>query len=236
MLRRAIVLALLLTLLGSGLQAHADEDLGMTMRIVTTSLRSAASYARTGNLALAQIELNGARRAWGGSLGRFAEQPAPYPASAFRHLLSTGKERLAQANDALGASDGPLAASEILALRQSLRGLRHEAGLYELSDCVFDLAAPMEQLRAAALRFGEHKAAAEEVNSAGGSLREHLQRCNNVASPDIASEAEFRRLIDGAMASAGEIGGAAMAGDAGLVHRYQIELQSFVNLLDFQFS
>ena len=38
------------------------------------------------------------------------------------------------------------------------------------------------------------------------------------------------------MASAGEIGSAAMAGDAGLVHRYQIELQSFVNLLDFQFG
>ena len=236
MLHRAIVLALLLTSPGAGRHAHAEEDLGMTMRIVTASLRSAVSYARTGNLALAQIELNDARRAWSGSLGRLAEQPAPYPAAAFRDLLSAGKERLAQANDALGANDGPRAASEILALRQSLRELRHKAGLYELNDCIFDLAAPMERLRTAALRFGEHKAAAEEVNSAGGSLREHLQRCNNVASPDIASEAEFRRLIDGAMASAGEIGGAAMAKDAGLVHRYRIELQSFVNLLDFRFG
>jgi len=237
MLHRAIILALLLWAgCGSRINAAETSDPAGTMQTVMASLRAAASYARTGNLALAQVELGDAKGAWDGWLGSFSDRPAPYPSSAWQSLLIAGKDNLARANDALHAGDGSGATSEILALRRSIRELRREAGRFELNDCVFDLAAPMEQLRSAAVRFGEAKAGAEEVKAVGVALRDHLQRCNGLASPEIASEAEFRRLMDGAISSAGEIGSAAAAGDAGLVHRYQIELQSFVNLLDFRFG
>jgi len=239
MLRRAIIPALLVAHLGCSMRAQAGEavDFATVVQSAMASLRTSASYARTGNTALAQIELDDAKSAWGQLLGRFADQPpAPYSPPAFHGLLATGQRHLAQADDALGAGDGSRAGAEILALRRSIHDLRHQAGLFELNDCVFELAATMENLRAVAVSFGTTKTGADTVKDAGNALRDRLQRCNGLASPEIASQAEFRRLIDGAIASAGEIGRAALDGDAALMHRYQIELQSFVNLLDFRFG
>lgn len=239
MLRRAIVLAILVAWLPIGLypQAGAAMDDNAVLQSLMDSLRSAASYARAGNVALAQIELDDAKAGWGRLLGVSADRtPAPYSPSAFHTFLTSGTVQLARADQALSAGDGAGAGSDILALRRSIHELRHEAGLFELNDCVFELAATMDRLHAVALRFGDARAEAAEVKDAGVGLRDHLQRCNGLAPPEIASQAEFRRLIDGAIASAGEIGRGALAGDAGLVHRYEIELQSFVNLLDFRFG
>ncbi|UFZ03718.1 hypothetical protein LQG66_31655 [Bradyrhizobium ontarionense] len=239
MLRRAIMLSLLLLwCFGHGPRAEAGDsnDLPALMQSAMAGLRTAASYGRTGNIALAQIELDDARRAWT-QLSRLTEQPiAPYVAKSFADLLATGRERLSMADDALTAGDSAGAAADIATLRRALHALRREAGVVELSDCVFDLSSAMDELRSVATRFGAAKADTSEVVQAGTALRERLQRCNGLAPPDIAGQAEFRRLIDGAIASAGEIGSAARTGDAGLVHRYQIELQSFVNLLDFRFG
>ncbi|MGC2777355.1 MAG: hypothetical protein WA418_17140 [Bradyrhizobium sp.] len=236
MLRRAIILSLLLCCFGHGSRAEVGEsnDLPALMQSAMASLRAAASYGRTGNIALAQLELDDARHAWT-RLSRLTEQPiAPYVARSFADLLATGRERLSKADDALAAGDGT--AADIAALRRALHAFRREAGVVELSDCVFDLSPAMDALRSVATRFGVAKAETSEVVQAGTALRERLQRCNGLAPPDIADQAEFRRLIDGAIASAGEIGSAARAGDTGLVHRYEIELQSFVNLLDFRFG
>lgn len=239
MLRRAIIPALLVAHLGCGVHAQAEEAAGFAVVVQSAmaSLRTSASYARTGNTALAQIELEDAKSAWGQLLSRFANQPpAPYSPPAFRNLLAAGKRNLAQADNALGAGDGARAGEEILALRRSIHDLRHDAGEFQLNDCVFELAASMENLRAAAIRFGNTKAGAHAVKDTGNTLRDHLRRCNGLAPPEIAGQGEFRRLIDGAISSAGEIGSAAQHGDVALVHRYEIELQSFINLLDFRFG
>jgi len=238
MLRRAIILSLLLLCLGPGTRAEVGDgsDFLALMRSAMASLRAAAGYSRTGNVALAQIELDDARQAWAG-LSRLKERPiAPYTARSFGVVLGDGNERLREADEGLAAGDGARAAAEIATLRRSLHALRRDAGVVELSDCIFDLSPAMEDLRTVATRFAAAKAEASDVVRSGDSLRERLQRCDAHAPADVAGQAEFRRLVDGAATSAGEIGRAARDGDAGLVHRYQIELQSFINLLDFRFG
>jgi hypothetical protein len=47
---------------------------------------------------------------------------------------------------------------------------------------------------------------------------------------------EFRRLVDGALASLARVPEAVAANDADLLHRLVIELQSFDRLLSFRFG
>ncbi|MGJ4886785.1 hypothetical protein ACQR1Y_01245 [Bradyrhizobium sp. HKCCYLRH3099] len=238
MLRRAIILSLALSCLAPSvdLQAAEKADIAAMMPAAMASLRAAASYARTGNIGLAQIELDDARRAWAKLGGLTARAAAPDSNPSLSELITGGSDRLSKADAALASGDGARAAADIAALRQSIHALRRDAGVIELSDCVFELVPVMNILRDAAARFSTTKAGPGEVVEAGAALRAQLQRCNGLATPDVASQAEFRRLIDGASLSAQEIGRAAREGDAGLVHRYEIELQSFVNLLDFRYG
>ncbi|MDU6133880.1 hypothetical protein, partial [Bradyrhizobium sp.] len=177
MLRRAILLSLVLSCLAHGIRGHTEEnaDVAAFMHAAMASLRTAASYGRTGNVGLAQLELDDARTAW----ARLAERSnAPSSAQSFAALIATGHDRLKQADEALAAGDGARAAAAIAALRQSLHAFRREAGVVELSDCVFGLSPVMNELRNAAIRFAAGKADAGDVVQAGTALRERLQRCS----------------------------------------------------------
>ena len=57
-----------------------------------------------------------------------------------------------------------------------------------------------------------------------------------MAPRSIRRHAEFRRLIDGALASLAQIPKAIEARDADLLHRLIIELRSFDNLLAFRYG
>ena len=63
-----------------------------------------------------------------------------------------------------------------------------------------------------------------------------LKRCDGIAAEPVRSEAEFRRLIDGALASLALVPKAIATRDADLLHRVLIELRSFDNLLAFRFG
>ncbi|WP_354128405.1 hypothetical protein [Bradyrhizobium sp. i1.15.2] len=202
------------------------------------NLRTAASYARTGNVALAQIETDEAVARWK-RLGPDSSNPLPaYAPAELSGFLDRGRERLVTATGALDRGDDVAAGRELLALRQAFHELRRHAGLYDLGDCIFEIAPAMEALRVAAVRHGERPAPvnAEETVAAASAFRDRLIRCNEWVNGEIAAQGEFRRLIDGAIASSQEIAHAAMAGDGSLVHRYLIELQSFAQLLDFRYG
>jgi hypothetical protein len=239
-----ILLAWLVTWLAStslGFSAeHAKQaDFASAIQSAMANLRSAASYARTGNMALAQIETDDAVAAWKGIQASATATPLPlYPPAALADFLNQRRERLDAASSGLGKGDGAASGRELLALRQSFHDLRRSSGLYDLSDCVFEIAPAMEKLRLAATRLDAQapQAGAEDIVAAAGAFRDRLRRCDDWASADIAKQPEFRRLIDGAVASSREIGHAAMAGDGSLVHRYLIELQSYAQLLDFRFG
>jgi hypothetical protein len=234
-LRCTIVLLAWLASSALALGAEADRlaDVASAMAPIMANLRTAASYARTGNIALAQIETDEAVAGW----KRLASLPADGPSELSR-FFDGGRERLATATAALDRGDDVAAGRELLALRQASHALRRRAGLYDIGDCIFEIAPAMEALRVAAIGYGERPAPAnaEETVATASAFRDRLQRCNEWANSEIAAQGEFRRLIDGAIASSGEIAHAAMAGDGPLVHRYLIELQSFAQLLDFRYG
>jgi hypothetical protein len=222
--------------LALGAETGRRAEFASAMEPVMANLRTAASYARTGNVALAQIETDEAVT-WWKRLAQDSSLPADVPAE-LAGFLARGRDRLTAITGALDRGDNVAAGRELLALRQALHALRQDAGLYDLGDCIFEIAPAMERLRVAAVRFGEQPAPAnaEETVAAAGAFRDRLQRCNEQANGEIAAQGEFRRLIDGAIVSSGEIAQAAKAGDGPLVHRYLIELQSFAQLLDFRYG
>jgi hypothetical protein len=226
------------TALVLGAEAGKPADFVSAMGPIMANLRSAASYARTGNIALAQMETDEAVATWKRLEPNASGALPAYAPAAVSDFLDRGRERLTAATRALDSGDTIAAGRELLALRQSYHELRRRAGLYDLGDCVFEIAPAMEKLRVAASRYGDQPASAnaEDTVAAASAFRDRLQRCNEWAGPEIAEKSEFRRLIDGAIASSGEIAHAAMAGDGPLVHRYLIELQSYAQLLDFRFG
>ncbi|GGI28112.1 hypothetical protein GCM10010987_47770 [Bradyrhizobium guangdongense] len=234
----ALLALLAWSTLALGAESDGAKDFASAMEPVMANLRTAASYARTGNTALAQMETEEAVTAWKRLETNASSFPSPHTAAPLTEFLSRGGERLGAVAHALDSGDNVAAGRELQLLRQSFHQLRRQSGLYDLGDCVFEIAPAMEKLRIAATRFGEQPAPAHagDTVAAAGVLRDRLQRCNDWARADIAERNEFRRLIDGAIASSSEIAHAAMAGDGPLVHRYLIELQSYAQLLDFRFG
>jgi len=74
------------------------------------------------------------------------------------------------------------------------------------------------------------------VTAKADAYRATLQRCDGMASERIRGDGEFRRLIDGALASLAQVPKAIETRDADLLHRLLIELRSFDNLLAFRFG
>ena len=225
------------TTLALGAEAERPSDVASAMAPIMANLRTAASYARTGNVALAQLETDEAVVRWK-QLAPNASVALPAERAEWPGFFDWGQERLTAATVALERGDTFAAGRELLALRQAVHARRRHAGLYDLGDCIFEIAPAMEALRVATIRYGEQPAPAnaEETVSAAGAFRDRLVRCNEWANGEIAAQGEFRRVIDGAIASSSEIAHAAMAGDGPLVHRYLIELQSFAQLLDFRYG
>ena len=69
-----------------------------------------------------------------------------------------------------------------------------------LADCVLDANTSMNALFA-----HDEKPDWESVSAGVESYRATLQRCDGMAPPGIRNHAEFRRLIDGALASLAQI-------------------------------
>jgi hypothetical protein len=242
MLQRAITALFVALTLGAGEAAAAGDfgDFSAATQSILDNLRSATSYAHTGNISLAQVEIGDAKTGWSHLRERFADGvPAPYQANGLRRLLSSGSAHLDAADRALNAGDDARAEAELVDMRRAFYELRHASGLYDLSDCVFELSPAMEALRIAATRFSDAargNASPDETIAAGSIFADRLKRCDAWAPADVSREPEFRRLIDGAVASSRQIGRAARDGDGPLVHRYLLELKSFERLLAFRFG
>ena len=224
---------------GLGAETGKSGDVASAIESIMANLRVAASYVRTGNIPLAQTEMDEANAVWKRLQGEAsAASMASSRPTAMADLLANGRGRLTAAIGELDRGDSAGTGRDLQALRQSFHDSRRSSGLYQLGDCVFEIAPAMEKLRAAAAGFSDNSVPSRsgDIVAAASAFREQLQRCNALADADISRQPEFRRLIDGAIASAGEIARAATEGDGALVHRYLIELQSYAQLLDFRFG
>lgn len=212
--------------------AHADDldDFNRAVEAAMSHHRVAAGYLRTGNIELASLEIDGLREAW----AKVSTLPRP---AAFRDQERYTGTILQVAAQLVGISlvlnlGRPDVASESLdKIRRMLSDLRRENGVTVLADCVLDANLAMDALFATDRRPDWESAAA-----GGDSYAATLRRCDEMAPRAIHNHAEFRRLIDGALAGLAQFPKAIERRDADLLHRLMIELRSFDNLLAFRYG
>jgi hypothetical protein len=226
---RGLLLALLIAF---ATPAVADDlaDFNAAVEAAMSHHRVALGYLRTGNVDLAAIELDDMRAAW----GRLSALPRP---TAFRDKDRYTATMLEIAAGLVGTSlvltmgRADVARDSLEAIRASLSALRRENGVTVLADCVLDANTAMDTLFA-----HNEKPDWSNVSASADVYRTTLQRCDQMAPLAIRDRAEFRRLIDGALASLAQFPKAIERRDGDLLHRLLIELRSFDNLLAFRYG
>jgi hypothetical protein len=228
--RAALALVMLLALHVAPARADDLGDFNTAVEAAMSHHRVAAGYLRTGNIDLAALEIDSMREAW----AKVSTLPRP---AAFRSQERYTAIMLETAAGLIGATlvlnmGRPDVAAETLdKIRKSLSDLRRENKVTVLADCVLDANVSMDALFAL-----DGKADWESLSAGAESYRGTLQRCDGMAADRIRGDGEFRRLIDGALASLAQIPKAIETKDADLTHRLLIELRSFDNLLAFRFG
>lgn len=225
---RGLPLALLLV----AMPAAADDlsDFNAAVETAMSQHRVALGYLRTGNVDLAALELDGMRQAW----AKVATVPRP---AAFRDKERYTGTMLEIAAGLVGTTlvlnmgRADVARESLEKIRKSLSDLRRENGVTVLADCVLDANTAMDALFA-----HDQKPDWSTVPASAEAYGTTLQRCDAMAAPNIKSSLEFRRLVDGAVASLAQVPKAIETRDSDLLHRLLIELRSFDNLLAFRYG
>jgi hypothetical protein len=223
-------LALALLLFAASARADDLSDFNAAIEMAMSHHRVALGYLRTGNVDLAALELDGMRQAW----AKVSTVPRP---AAFRDKERYTATMLEIAAGLVGTDlvlkmgRADVARESLEQVRTSLSRLRRESGVTVLADCVLDANTAMDAL------FAHDKAPAwNKVGENVDAYRATLQRCDGMAAPNIKTSGEFRRLIDGALASLSQVPKAVETQDADLLHRLLIELRAFDNLLAFRYG
>ncbi len=237
---RAVYLLLAVTCAGSVAQAADLGDFNAAVEQAQSHNRVASGYLRTGNLDLAALELERLNESWREVQRRFAgDRPQVFEGNELYGRLWTVLSARLVAADLMLKSGRPDAARQSLeAIRGDLYELRKSAAVVVLADCVRDANAVMNKLMAFDDRTidWDNPDTRNDLAGQAAHYRDLLTRCDKIANAPVRSDAEFRRLVDGARASVTLIPKAIAERDAGLLHRVLIELRSFDNLLAFRFG
>jgi len=179
---------------------------------------------------VAALEIDAMHEAWAkvSTLPRPAAFPNPERYTAIMLETAAG---LIGTTLVLNMGRPDVAAESLDKIRKSLSDLRRENKVTVLADCVLDANVSMDALFAL-----DGKADWESLSAGAESYRRTLQRCDGMAAERIRGDGEFRRLIDGALASLAQVPKAVETRDDDLTHRLLIELRSFDNLLAFRFG
>jgi len=236
--RAAAVLALLVL----AMPAAADDlaDFNAAVEQAASHNRVALGYLRTGNLDLASVELGRLRDSWTDLTQRFSQTPPPQLQSnpLFAQTLADVPARASSAETFLNAGSIDEARHALQAIREELSAMRKRSGIVVLADCVLDANAAMADffvydetppdwaIPSSVADFSGHADAIASV----------MRRCDSIASPDVRESPEFRRLIDGTMASLAFVPKAVETRDNDLIHRLIDELRAFDNLLTFRYG
>ena len=225
---QSLVLALALF----AVPARADDlaDFNAAVEAAMSHHRVALGYLRTGNLELASLELDGMRQAW----AKVSTLPRPAAFASKERYTATLLEiaaGLVGTDLVLRMGNAQVARESLEQIRASLSRLRRENGVTVLADCVLDANTTMNALFAL-----DGQGDWETVTGGSQSYASTLRRCDAMAAPNTKASGEFRRLIDGALASLAQIPKAVETRDGELLHRLLIELRSFDNLLAFRYG
>lgn len=192
--------------------------------------REAIHYYETGNSDLGDLSFDQFAAAWKALTARYAGQPPPAYAKdeAFAETLSAIE---AKAASAVGSAP----AEALLALRPiraDLAALRKRSGQRVFSDCVDAMNAAMDRL----WEYRRKPPNAKQLSTFLAATRAAAARyreCLEQAPTAIRETAEFRRLMEGALASLARLEAAA---DAELIVSLLRELRSFDKLIWLRFG
>lgn len=202
--------------------------------------RVAIGYLRTDNAELAALEIERMREAWGDVVARFGKTPPaafkdnPLWVTTFVDVPT----RLVGVSLMMTMGRPPLAANGLVAIREELSALRRASGIEVLADAVLDANSAMAALAPFTDKAPDWSVPADvaALTAAADAYATAVRRCDRLASADIATRGEFRRLIDGIAASLALMPQAVAARDGDLLHRLMIELRAYDNLLAFRYG
>jgi hypothetical protein len=225
----------------AGTQAPAATlaDFNSAVEDVASHYRVALGYLRTGNNDLAMLEVDRLRDSWISLADKYGkDRPPEFEASLYVRTLTDVSARVAAADTAARRGDLKQMDVALAGIRAALSELRRKSGTEVLADCVLDSSAAMTRLGGYDRPSLDLRDAGERagVIAAGRHYRDTLQRCDRMAPPPVKASPEFRRLLDGAIASLALLPDGVAKGDTDLLHRIVIELRSLDNLLAFRFG
>jgi hypothetical protein len=238
--RHLLLLAVCLSLQISAPLAAPVHDFNRALAEVMHHYRWVDQYLRTGNIALAQLELDEFTAKAASLAERFSSKPPDLFADDpdWRRDM---EELSGIAGAALRASDaGEFAkVKELLApVRAKVRDLRRRNGLFLFADCIDAANASFARL----WRFRHNPpdfAKPEQVDAMRQDLSVTLywyRRCNREAPEAARRDEQFRRLMDGNLRSLERIFEAAREQDADRIVRLLREIRSSDRMLYLKFG
>jgi hypothetical protein len=192
--------------------------------------REAIHYYETGNSDLGELAFEQFAAEWKALAARYADRPPPAYAKdgAFAETLSAVESKAASAA-------GTAPAEALLALRPiraDLAALRKRSGQRVFSDCVDAMNAAMD-------RLWEYRQTPPDARrlpvfrSAARATAARYRECLEQAPAPVRDSAEFRRMMEGALASLARLEAAA---DAETIVSLLRELRSFDRLIWLRFG
>jgi hypothetical protein len=246
---RSIAAVLIGLLLTTGVRAAepadynaADElaDFNAAVEKAAAHNRVALGYLRTDNVDLAAIELERMHAAWIALVKLYGQKPP----AAFRDnpryasTLHDVRFFITTAIAMLGSGQIGAAREALERTRRLLHAMRQASGVEVLADCIINANAAM----AAFFAFDDKPPdwskleAAADVTAKANALAAAAKHCDIVAPDEVRRSPEFRRLIDGIIASLAFVPTAISTRDTDMLHRVIGELRAFDQLLIFRFG
>ncbi|UCH73272.1 MAG: hypothetical protein JSU82_13055 [Rhodospirillales bacterium] len=202
--------------------------------------RQAVFYARTGNIAVAALELDSFLAEWSGLASRFAANPPDafsddgQWADTLDAIAAAGRAGL----EHLDAGDSEGAGRALAPIRQMASELRRRNGVTTYSDDVDELSAAMDVLaryRREVKDLGDADVVAKVAKQAA--IVEYLfGKCEERAPRSVATDPEFRRLVDGARESMDKLWTSLKSGDMRLYRIGIGEVHSYERILFLRFG
>ena len=235
----AAAFCLLVSVFSGAVRADTNADaFDALVDEAQAGFRAALFYARTGNPALAGIELGQAQDAWDGIVSKYGSNPPKAYANDSRWTadLKEIAGRVAKGLELLDMEQGKAARKELAPVRDLVYGLRDRAERKGYSECVTDLNRQMDLL----FKWRHDRpdftkpGTADAVMAAVVKYRDILRRCRGLAGEKLKSAADFKRIYDGADISISSMPAAVDRKDALGVVNILRELRSFDRILYFK--
>lgn len=202
--------------------------------------RQAVFYGRTGNVAVAALELDEFAAKWSALAIRFGDDPPDAFAgdTAWNDTLSSIGEIARQGLEAFDAGDVAAATQALAPVRGIAGELRRRNGVTVYSDDVDELSAAMDVLagyRRDVKDLGEPEAAAKVTRQAAV-VSYLFEKCDARAPDAFRNDPEFRRLVDGARESMDKLRASLRTRDIRLYRIGIGELRSYERILFLRFG